>query len=171
MRFLCTKGKLEQRVLETYIKAFLCEPTNEVLDKDKSYQYLYTFPTELPLYLKEFAAEENNGDDGTTDISNKKDNNKKKRKKDKRMIYMKCYGKEALTPFDMNANDDVSDIQRLRDELMEKGVDLPLHATTYEIQDMYESCIIQKQLSMHENLSSWVLFPVRPSEVLDGKDG
>eukprot|EP00957_Ditylum_brightwellii_P011655 880318-Ditylum_brightwellii.AAC.1 len=86
------------------------------------------------------------------------------------MICMKCYGKEALTPFGMNANDDVSNIQRLCDELIEKGVDLPLHATTYKIQEMYESCIIQKRLSMHENLTSWLLFPVRPSEVLDGKD-
>eukprot|EP00957_Ditylum_brightwellii_P111782 8526458-Ditylum_brightwellii.AAC.1 len=87
------------------------------------------------------------------------------------MICMKCYGKEAPTLFGMTANDDVSNIQRLCDKLMKKGVDLPLHSTTYEIQEMYESCIIQKQLSMHENLTSQVLFPVRPSEVLDGKDG
>eukprot|EP00957_Ditylum_brightwellii_P006944 525725-Ditylum_brightwellii.AAC.1 len=66
------KGEIEQRVLETYIKAFVCEPTNEISDKDKSYQYLYTFPTEFPLYLKGFTAEGSSGDNGTTVVSHRK---------------------------------------------------------------------------------------------------
>eukprot|EP00957_Ditylum_brightwellii_P011656 880318-Ditylum_brightwellii.AAC.2 len=66
------KGEDRAESIGNIHQSILCEPTNEVSDKDKSYRYLYTFPNELPLYLKEFAAEGNNGDDGTTDISNRK---------------------------------------------------------------------------------------------------
>ena len=51
--------------------------------------------------------------------------------------------------------------------MQEEGIDLPPHATVLEIEEIYESCIIHKQISTHKNLLTTVPFSILLSEVLD----
>eukprot|EP00957_Ditylum_brightwellii_P029393 2221991-Ditylum_brightwellii.AAC.1 len=50
---------MKKEVLDMYVKAFLCEPANKVMQENNSISYhdLYTNPTILPHYLKEFHEE------------------------------------------------------------------------------------------------------------------
>eukprot|EP00957_Ditylum_brightwellii_P008945 677258-Ditylum_brightwellii.AAC.1 len=47
-------------------------------------------------------------------------------------------------------------------------MDLTVNATVAEIEEISESCIVQKQLSEHADLASQVMFPIRPSALFQG---
>eukprot|EP00957_Ditylum_brightwellii_P029625 2238611-Ditylum_brightwellii.AAC.1 len=59
-----------EEVLDTYTKAFLCEPSNVVDIDNTEYVYIFSPPTILPKYLREFG--ERAIDEEFASVSNKK---------------------------------------------------------------------------------------------------
>eukprot|EP00957_Ditylum_brightwellii_P135151 10304021-Ditylum_brightwellii.AAC.1 len=62
-------------------------------------------------------------------------------------------------------NSDMEDIQMIMNELVEEGIDLPPNTSVSEIQEIHKSCIVERRISMHKDLSQQVLFPVRLSDM------
>eukprot|EP00957_Ditylum_brightwellii_P081798 6223063-Ditylum_brightwellii.AAC.1 len=74
-----------------------------------------------------------------------------------------------MTSFDKGITN--QDVQCLKEELTKKGVGLPADATVTEIDEIYDSFIVQKQLSEHADHASQVMFPVTSSAVFQGAEG
>jgi len=89
------------------------------------------------------------------------------KKEDEKILCMKCYKENALLPYNISSIDEIANINKMKIQMQEEGIDLPPHATVLEIEEIYESCIIHKQISTHKNLSTTVPFPILSSEVLD----
>jgi hypothetical protein len=56
---LAEHGKMDEKVIDAFVKALIYEPANLTTDFEGEYTYLFGAPTELPLYLSEFVSPSN----------------------------------------------------------------------------------------------------------------
>eukprot|EP00957_Ditylum_brightwellii_P052735 3997569-Ditylum_brightwellii.AAC.1 len=61
---------MEKEVMETFMKALMCDTANDVNNEDKTYHYLYSKSTTLPCYLKYFCDNRESDGEGTNNVSN-----------------------------------------------------------------------------------------------------